>query len=132
MEATVDKKTQEFWASRMHDPSLLNGAIDLIKEKLGDRIEEVRADKLGIHFISDARIIMSLYASYPYLRISFAPAAGLLIKEEESYDVHRYNFWETTWRMTQECYTGMSIWIAETKQLKAFAQLLDRIKEGRG
>jgi len=132
MEAIVDKKTQEFWASRMLNPDLLDGAIDLIKDKLGDRVEETRADKLGIHFISEGRIIMSLYASYPYLRVSFAPAAGLLLQEDESFEVHRYNFWETTWRMTHECYTGMSIWIAENKHLKAFDKLLGRIKEGRG
>jgi hypothetical protein len=132
MQSTVDQKTQEFWANRMQDPTLLNGAIDLIKENLGDRIEEVRADKLGMHYISHGRIIMSLYASYPYLRVSFAPAAGLQLQEDETYDVHRYNFWETTWRMTTECYTGMSIWIAEPKQLKIFADFLNRIKSGKG
>lgn len=116
----------------MHNPELLNKAVDLIKERLGDRIQEVRADKLGIHYISDGRIIMSLYASYPYLRISFAPAAGLLLKDEETFEVERYNFWETTWRMTHECYTGMSVWFSEPRHLKIFDQLLERIKAGNG
>lgn len=132
MQTTVDKTTQDFWASRMHNPDLLNKALDMIKECLGSRIEEVRADKLGIHYISEGRIIMSLYASYPHLRVSFAPAAGLLLQEDETFAVGRYNFWETTWRMTHECYTGMSIWISDKNHLRAFDKLLDRIREGRG
>ncbi len=128
----VDKKTQDFWASRMEKPDLLNKAIDLIKDNIGQRIQEVRADKLGIHFISDSRIIMSLYASYAHLRVSIAPAAGLLLKEDETFNVGRYNFWETTWRMTHECYTGMSIWISDKNHLKAFDTFLKRIKEGKG
>ncbi|NLI99163.1 hypothetical protein GX441_10955 [bacterium] len=132
MQSTVDKKTHDLWASRMENPDLLTKATDMIKDILGERIGEIRADKLGIHYISDSRIIMSLYASFPYLRISFAPAAGLLLREEETFDVYRYNFWETTWRMTHECYTGMSVWISEPRHLKVFQSLLERIKAGKG
>jgi len=132
MAVTVDKKTLDFWANRMAKPELLNKAISLIDQELGSNIEEVRADKLGIHFISQGRIIMSIYASYPHLRISFAPAAGLMLREEENFDVERFNFWETTWRMTHECYTGMSIWLTEDRHLKTFAQVLQRIKAGKG
>ncbi|MBN2378866.1 hypothetical protein JXM67_03585 [candidate division WOR-3 bacterium] len=132
MQVNVDQKTHDLWANRMSNPELLTKALDKIKGVLGDRIEEIRADKLGIHFISDSRIIMSLYASYPHLRISFAPAAGLLLQEDETFDVARYNFWETTWRMTHECYTGMSIWITEEDHLGAFNKLLERIKAGVG
>ncbi|MBD3284746.1 hypothetical protein GF359_00250 [candidate division WOR-3 bacterium] len=128
----VDKKTYDLWANRMDNPELLSGALDRIKGVLGNRIEEIRADKLGIHFISNSRIIMSVYASYPHLRVSFAPAAGLLLQEDETFDVARYNFWETTWRMTHECYTGMSIWITDEDHLDTFEKLLERIKAGVG
>jgi hypothetical protein len=116
----------------MQNPDLLTKALDLIEERLGSRIEDYRADKLGIHYISDSRIIMSLYASYAHLRVSFAPAAGLLLQEDETFDVDRYNFWETTWRITHECYTGMSIWLSEPNHLTVFDSILQRINKGSG
>ena len=126
----INKQTWEQISAKLSSAEtirVLHELVNYVTNRLRLRIDQVKASKDNIAFLSKGREFLTINITRTGLRIYFHPLAGALFSKDEKFSVEKVSIWESSFQKASGKYRAMTAWVSKEEHLSGIKTLIDRI-----
>lgn len=113
MSEGINKQTWEQISAKLPSAEairVLRELVNYVTDRLGSRIDQVKASKDSVAFLSKGKEFLTINITRTGLRIYFHPPAGVLFSKDEKFSVEKVSIWESSFQKASGKYRAMTAW----------------------
>ena len=130
MSVKIDEQKWKQISTKLTDVEalkVLRELVNYITEHLKSRIDEVKASRDAIAFLSKGKEFLTINVTRTNLRIYFQPSSGALFSKDEKFAVEKVSLWEGSFQKFSGKYRAMTAWVSKKEHLPGIKKVIDSI-----